>query len=186
MDAMAYADVMRRLAALERRVNAVYRTGKVAGVQLLPYRVRVDLGPDEAGAPVVTDLLPVLVPRAGEVGDWTPLTVGERVAVLAPGGEDTAAFVLPGLMSEDFDAVGREAGKVIQRFSVLGDVRVEAGRIEVERAETPAESAIELKVGISRLRLVGNGDMLLTNGASTLTLDLTDILGRSPHIGWND
>ena len=109
MDREAYSRVLRRLSALERRVSALYRTGKVAEVQLEPYRVRVDLGPDEAGGPVLTDLLPVLRPCAGDVRWWSPLAVGERVAVLSPGGEDTSAFVLPALASEDFAEIGTDA-----------------------------------------------------------------------------
>ena len=104
MDAQAYGSILSRLAALERRLKAVYRTGKVAEIQLRPYRVRVDIGPGTDGGPVLTDLLPVFVPRAGHVRVWTPLTKEERVAVLSPGGEDTVAFVLPALFSMDFEA----------------------------------------------------------------------------------
>ncbi len=186
MDTTAYSRMLRRLAALERRVNALFRTGKVAEIQISPYRARVDIGPDEDGQPVLTDPLPVFVPRSGEVGDWDPLTVGERVSVLAPGGEDTAAFVMAALLSSDFPAVGDAAGNVARRFSVLGDADIEAGRIVVVRGATPAESSMEFKVGLSSLTLWGDGDILLDNGTSSLAMNLTDMLSDSPHVGLND
>ena len=186
MDRDAYALILRRLAALERRVSAVFRTGQVAEVRLSPYRAAVDVGPDDAGEPVVTDPLPVLVPRSGEVRTWSPLTVGERVSVLSSGGEDASAFVLPGLVSEDFEAASDAAGRVVTRFSVLGDPEMEAGYLEVERAATVADSSLTLAVGASSITLRGNGDIQIDNGASSITMNLTDLLLDSPHLGLND
>lgn len=117
MDREGLSRLMRRLSALERRVHAVVRTGRVFEVQDAPYRVRVDVGPDDAGAPVVTDFLPVLVPRAGDVRTWTPCTVGERVCVLSPGGEDTAAFVLPALVSGEFDAPETDLDRTVSQHA---------------------------------------------------------------------
>ena len=185
MDSEAYALIQRRLAALERRVSALFRTGRVAEVQLDPYRVRVDVGPDD-DAPVVTDLVPVLVPRSGEVRTWTPLTVGERVAVLSPGGEDASAFVLPALISADFEAASDAAGRVVRRYSALGEPETEVARIEVVRGTSATQSSIRLQVGISALTLRGDGAIALTNGTSSMTMDLADVLVDAPHIGLND
>ena len=159
MDGEAYSAVLRRLSALERRVSALFRTGRVAEVQLAPYRARVDIGPDDAGAPVVTDPLPVLVPRSGEVGEWDPLTVGERVAVLSPGGEDASAFVLPALVSVEFGPVSDTAGGVVRRFGALGDASAEVARIEVTRGETVASSRMRLLVGAYGLDIGGDGHL---------------------------
>ena len=186
MDGEAYALILRRLAALERRLSAVFRTGKVAEVQLNPYRVRADIGPDEDGAPVVTDFLPVMVPRSGEVRAWSSLNVGERVAVLSPGGEDVSAFVLPALISAEFDAASDEAGHVIERFSALGDAQTPVGRIEIVRGAGAADSAIVLAVGVSSLSMGGGGEITISNGMSSLTMNLTDLLLKSPHVGFND
>ena len=186
MDRDAYALMLRRLSALERRVSAVFRTGQVATVQLSPYRVRVDVGPDDAGEPVITDLLPVLVPRSGEVRAWSPLTVSERVSVLSPGGEDVSAFVLPGLVGGDFEAASDAAGRVVTRFSVLDDPETEAGHIEVVRAATVAQSAMTMAVGESRMTLRGDGHIQISNVASSITMNLTDLLLDSPHLGLND
>lgn len=166
MDGEAYSLILRRLAALERRLSAVFRTGKVESVRMptLPiatrddtYAVRVDIGPDDDGRPVLTDWLPVQRPRAGEVGDWTPLTVGERVGVLAPGGEDTAAFVMPGLPSEDFSERAESPRTELRRFSVLGDPSTEAARIEVTRGDTVEASRMRLLVGAYGLVIGGDG-----------------------------
>ena len=186
MDREGQVTLLRRLAALERRVNALFRTGKVAAVQLSPYRARVDIGPDEAGRPVLTDLLPVATLRAGEVRTWTPLTVGERVSVLSPGGEDASAFVWSALTSEDFEAPSAVADEEVVRFDALGAPGTEVARIEVTRGATAAASSMELKVGLSSLTLWGDGDIMITNETSTITLDLTDLLAESPHIGLND
>ena len=102
MDSEAYRDILLRLSALERRVNAVFRVGKAAEVTLDPYRARIDLGPGEDGGEVLTDPLPVFALAAGSIRVWAPIKKGERCAVLSPGGEDFSAFVLHGLYSDDF------------------------------------------------------------------------------------
>ena len=161
MDGEAYTLILRRLAALERRLSAVFRTGKVAEMQVSPYRVRVDVGPDDDGESVLTDLLPVMVPRSAEVGDWDPLTLGERVAVLSPGGEDTSAFVLPALISMDFDAVSDQPNQVVRRFGAAGDASAEVARIEVSRGATAAASHMHLRCGRSSMRLAGGGTVTI-------------------------
>ena len=102
MDSQAYRDVLLRLSALERRVNALFRVGVVDSVTLDPYRAVLDIGPDEDGNPVLTDPLPVFAPAAGKVRIWTPVTKGERCGLLSPGGEDFSAFILPALYSGAF------------------------------------------------------------------------------------
>ena len=90
------AQILRRLDSLERQQAALIRIGAVAEVQSRPYRVRVNIGTEEA--PVVTGPLHVIVPRAGSsMIDFSPLEVGEGVLVLAPGGSDQVMFALPSL-----------------------------------------------------------------------------------------
>lgn len=155
MDREGMATLMRRLSALERRLSALYRTGEVAEVQLRPYRVRVDIGPDEEGEPVLTDFLPVFVQRSGRVRIWTPLSVGERVEVISPGGEDASAFVRAGLFSMDFEAPSDDAATELVRFDA--DDGTEVARIEVTRGDSPAASSMFLRCGRSSLRLGGDG-----------------------------
>ena len=96
--------VLRRLSALEHRVRTLMRTGKVAEVRADPYRVRVEVARDDDDAPVLTDWLPVCVPRAGDTRTWSPLTVGERCLVWCPGGDEFAGVVGMSLFSDQFPA----------------------------------------------------------------------------------
>ena len=186
MDANAYSLMVRRLSALERRVSAIFRTGTVAAVQLSPYRVRVDVGPDEDGQAVVTDLLPVMVPRSGEVRDWDPLTVGERVSMLAPGGEDTAAFVLPSLISMDFDAVSDVAGDEVRRWDALDAPGTEVGRTHTMRRADVASSSHRIAFGPCELEMRGDGIVRLTNGVAAITLLGTDVTIGAIRVDYED
>lgn len=152
-----YGEILRRLAALERRMSAVYRTGRVAAVETDPYRVRVDLG--TPGDPVVTPPLPVFVGRAGAVRVWSPLTVGERVAVLSPGGEDAVAHVLPGLISEDHPAPADGAAEEVVSWR-SPDGRSEVGRLRIARGATGAATTAVLTIGAASITLSG-GDVTL-------------------------
>lgn len=178
MDREGLGRLMRRLSALERRVSALCRTGRVAAVRAPtlpytartdPYAVRVDVGPDADGAPVVTDWLPVLVPRAGEVRAWTPCTVGERVCVLSPGGEDTAAFVLPALGSGDFEPPAKDLAVERTSWRAAGDADTEVARLEVRRGETLETTSVKLACG-----------------TSSIVMTHDEILLDADHIGLND
>ena len=91
-----YAALVRRIAAIERRLAAMLRFGAVAAVRQEPdYRVRVDVG--GAGRPVLTDWLPVMLPRASAaLTVLSVLDAGEGVLVVNPGG-DAGGVVLPAL-----------------------------------------------------------------------------------------
>ena len=184
MDGKAYGLILRRLSALERRVSAVFRTGKVAEVQLSPYRVRVDIGPDEDGEPVLTDLLPVVVPRSGEVRTWSPLTVGERTAVLSPGGEDASAFVWPALVSAEFDAVSGAAGEEVERWDALGAPGTEVGRTRTVRAGDVAGSSHRMTLGTCEIRLAGDGTLTITNGTARITLSGSDVTVAADRVDY--
>ena len=95
-------EVLRRLSALERRMSRLIQIGRVHAVQDRPYRVQVDLSAAMAGmvgrdgTPLLTGWLHVLIPRAGSMIWWSPLSVGEGVLVVSPGGDDVSV-VLPAL-----------------------------------------------------------------------------------------
>ena len=119
--------LLRRIGALERRIAGAVRVGCVAEVQASPYRVIVNLG--SADRPTMTGPLPVLVQRAGDAVAHSPLSVGEAVIVLAPGGSDTVMFVLAGLPSAAVPVPQGEtdAGKlyVTGDLAVTGDLVVD-------------------------------------------------------------
>ena len=123
----AIADLEGRVSGLETRVNDVVRVGRIVAVQERPYRVQVDVGTSEQ--PVVSGWLPVLLPRAGETLSFSPLSVGEGCLLLAPGGSDAVAYVLPALATGRIEPV--VAGGAESRGTYLmGDLHV-AGRLIV-------------------------------------------------------
>lgn len=118
------SQVLRRLADLERRMALSIRVGRVAEVQVRPYRVRVNLG--SADRPVVTGPLHVLIPRSGRsMVDFSPLDVDEGVLVLAPGGSDSIMFVLPSLVRGRGELIAppSDARYVIGDLVLTGDVQ---------------------------------------------------------------
>ena len=155
-----YAQMQQRLSAAERRLNAVYRIGRVHSVTVDPYRVRVDLGPDETGARVVTGPLPVLVPRAGVVRVWSPLGEGEAVGVLSPGGEDRVAHVLPALIADDWPAPHGDDDEEVVAWRSL-DGSTEVGRLRVSRGVSSAASTAVLTIGAASITITGGGDITL-------------------------
>lgn len=155
-----YSEILQRLSALERRVSTVLRTGKVHAVQADPYRARLDVGPDEGGGAVVTNWLPVLVLRAGDVRTWSPLTVGEAALMLSPGGQDHIGFVLPALVSDAYPAASAQLDEDVVSWRTT-DGAAEAGRVRMQRGTTAAASTLVLECGAARLTLAGNGRVTL-------------------------
>ena len=88
-------ELLRRVAALERRLEAIVRVGYVVAVEAEPYRVQVNVG--SAARPILTGLVPVLVQRAGASVMHSPLSVGEAVLLVSPGGSEGVSFAVPAL-----------------------------------------------------------------------------------------
>ena len=175
MDRIAEARMNRRLSALERRLSALFRTGRVIAVQARPPRVTVDIGPDEAGRPVPAGPMPFFAPRAGETREWTPPDVGEAVGVLSPGGEDTAAFALPALWDDAYPPPADAAGDVVERWDALGKPGTEVGHTRVVRGATAALSRWELVLGPCVITAHGDGRITATNGNAGITIDSTGV-----------
>jgi phage baseplate assembly protein V len=79
-----------RLGELERRLSNTIRPGTVLEADYAKARLRVTMG-DNTSA-----WLPWLTSRAGEDRTWHAPEVGEQVIVMAPGGELSAGYVMPG------------------------------------------------------------------------------------------
>ena len=103
-------ELERRVAELERRLASVIRFGTIAEVDAGRPRARVSWAA-ESGTPALTGWLPWLATAAGQDRDWRPPSVGEQVALLAPGGELSAAWILPGAYRDDFPAPEAAAAK---------------------------------------------------------------------------
>jgi len=79
-----------RIGELERRLSNTIRPGTVLEADYAKARLRVTMG-DNTSA-----WLPWLTNRAGEDRTWHAPEVGEQVIVIAPGGELSAGYVMPG------------------------------------------------------------------------------------------
>ncbi len=79
-----------RLGELERRLSNTIRPGTVLEADYAKARLRVTMG-DNTSA-----WLPWLTSRAGADRTWHAPEVGEQVIVMAPGGELSAGYVMPG------------------------------------------------------------------------------------------
>lgn len=90
-----------RLGELERRLSNILRPGTVLEADYAKARIRVSMG-DNTSA-----WLPWLTSRAGEDRTWHAPEVGEQVLVMAPGGELSAGYVMPGgIYKNDYPANG--------------------------------------------------------------------------------
>ena len=90
------------LGEVARRLANVVRAGTVAETDLGEARARVQYGEGPDG-PVLTGWLPWIA-HAGEDRAWRPPSVGEQVVLLAPYGELSAAWILPGAYRDEFPA----------------------------------------------------------------------------------
>lgn len=79
---------------LLRRLENTVRPGTIAAIDHAAARVRVKSGD------LLTDWLPWMERRAGNVRTWCPPSVGEQCLVLSPGGDLAAGWVLVGSPSE--------------------------------------------------------------------------------------
>ena len=88
-----------RIGELERRLSNTIRPGTVLEADYAKARLRVTMG-DNTSA-----WLPWLTSRAGEDRTWHAPEVGEQVIVMAPGGELSAGYVMPGgIYKNDYPA----------------------------------------------------------------------------------
>lgn len=100
----AMADLIFRVAELERQIKNIVRPAVVSEVDAAEARARVEFGKDADGEPVLSGWLPWLAPAAGGRRVWRAPSVGEQVLVFAPGGELFPAAILPGIFYDDFPA----------------------------------------------------------------------------------
>jgi phage baseplate assembly protein V len=88
-----------RIGELERRLSNTIRPGTVLEADYAKARLRVTMG-DNTSA-----WLPWLTSRAGQDRTWHAPEVGEQVIVMAPGGELSAGYVMPGgIYKNDYPA----------------------------------------------------------------------------------
>lgn len=82
-------------ADLNRRIENIIRFGTIAEVDFANAKAKVKSGG------ILTDWLPWLTVRAGNVRTWCPPSVGEQCVILAASGELTTAVILVGLYTQN-------------------------------------------------------------------------------------
>ena len=153
-----------------RRLANVVRPGAVAEVDVDPPRARVRYGTDPAGQPVLTGWLPWIERMAGEDRSWRPPSVGEQVILLAPSGELSAAWILPGAYRDMFGAPDSSGAKHVTIYRDGASVSYDAEAHELS-AVLPAGATARLAAdgGITfDGDLTLNGD-LTVNGSAEAT-----------------
>ena len=155
------------LAEVARRLANMIRVGVVAELDTDVQRVRVRYDTDDDGAPILSAWTPWLVPRAGPDRTWWAPEVGEQVVLLSPCGELTQALALPALYSDTHPAPSADAHKRVVKHS-------DDALFEYDRAAHRYT-----------ITLPDDGEMLVTIGDTTLTVNADEIRGAAPEIRWN-
>ncbi|MDE0109902.1 MAG: phage baseplate assembly protein V [Bryobacterales bacterium] len=170
------------LGEVARRQANIVRAGTIAELDLAKARARADYGP--AGSPALTGWLPWLSAAAGEDRDWRPPSIDEQVLLLAPGGELSAAWILPGSYAGDFSAPESSGSKRVTRYrdGAIVSYDAEAHELEVTLPEggsatiaAPGGVAITGNLSVDG-NLSATGDISATGGVSAGG-DVSDGLG---------
>ena len=82
-------------ADLNRRIENIVRLGTIAEVDFAHAKAKVKSGG------ILTDWLPWVTARAGNVRTWSAPSVGEQCAILASSGELTTAVILVGIFTQN-------------------------------------------------------------------------------------
>lgn len=147
------AELVGRVAELERRVSGGMRHGTVAEVDAAGGRMRLNMGPSTAGG----DTLSPWVPYAqigGALKVHSPPSVGQQMTLLAPGGDLRQAVALPLTFS---DAEPDPSSAPDEHVLTFGSVTI-----------TIAGGSVTVAVGGSTLVMDGAS---ITMNAGTISLN---------------
>lgn len=118
---MSFDRLIRRLEQLEAYVNQLDRRQN----NFLREAVVTEVFPSEGLARVdahgVVSKKSSWLTRSGDIGDWNPVTVGERVLYISPTGEPGKGLILPGGYSQQFPA---PHDKGAEKVTKIGDVTI--------------------------------------------------------------
>lgn len=144
-------------AELERRLANVVRVGTIQAVE--NGKVRVRIGTDPEGKPVLTPWLP-WTERAGRIKTWMPPSAGEQVRVISPSGDVAQGWIDCGGFSDANPAPSDDAAEHVE---TIGDVRLIVRNGEFTVVQGGA--SISLKGGEVRI----NGQTVSVDGKIELT-----------------
>ena len=180
------AALVSRVAELERRMAGTLRHGTVAEVDAGAQRVRLDLGPSDAGGRLLSPWVPYSQ-LAGAMRAHIPPTEGQQFTVAAPGGEWEQAVALPLTFSDHIPSPGSAPDENVVTFA---DARftLRDGFLEIEVGGailrlTP--DAIEGELGGSSLRITAD-DIKAEAGGVTMRVSGDGIEVDGGDIKHND
>lgn len=140
------------IAGLGRLVTNMIRTGKVLDIDFEREHPRVRV----SDANWKTDWLPWLEARAHEEATWSPPRIGERVMLLAPGGDVDQAIILTGLPCDDYPVPSREKKQSMRRYADGAFLRHDSETHLLE-LELPPEGMYRITIGPSMLEMDAAG-----------------------------
>ncbi|MBY0400956.1 phage baseplate assembly protein V [Myxococcota bacterium] len=163
------AEVLGRVAELERRVYGMVRHGTVAEVDPAQGLVRLKLGPSTSGG----DFLGPWVPysqMAGAIKAHVPPSVGQQFTLIAPSGDLRQSVAVPMTWSDQNSA---PSGAGDQNVLTYGNARL-----------TLADDLLEVEVGGSLVRITGD-EIRLSTGGSSIVLSAAGVAVNGARIDLN-
>lgn len=160
---------------LNRRLENAIRIGRVDSVDLTktPPKVRVKVGE------LVTAELPFLALRAGEDKSWWPITVGEQVIILSPGGSLNRGVVIGSLFQNDYPQATSLENVVRTDYSD-GAITEYDKENHVMKITLPTDGTLEI-VASGGVTITGdltvNGNIAASNNISDATRSMVDDRG---------
>lgn len=158
-ESFAFSEVVRKLANL-------IRLGKISEID--GDKVRVQIGR------VKTGWLPI-ISMAGESICWTPISIGEQVAVFSPYGESAQAFVLRSIHYNDFPV---PENKNAISVNAKHDVNV----VGKGQAEVSFDHGLNISCGNSSVNLSQNGVSISSGNGRIQVLDDSIVLSTGDAV----
>lgn len=142
-DEVIFQRLLDRIGSLESvvqrqqvRLNNMFREGTVKSVDEKAGTAIVDAhGVESKPSPWLT--------QAGEINEWTPLSEGQRVVLISPGGDMGRSFIMPGGYTDDVKAP--DDTKAQKRVTIGGAVI------------THSAEGLVIEVGGTSFRFTGDG-----------------------------
>lgn len=129
-------ELVARVAELERRFAGTVRHGRVAEVDAAKGRVRLSLGESTAGGDFLSPWVPY-AQFAGALRAHIPVSPGQQLTLMAPGGDWQQAVAVPLAFS---DAVTSPSNKGDENVITYGNVTI-----------TLKDDLVDIRVGSAQL-----------------------------------
>lgn len=159
-----------------RRHGNLLRVGRVAEADYPKGLIRVAIEEDEESgeALLLTDWIPWLTQRAGKDRFWWAPEVGEAVVVMAPSGEISQGFAMPGAFSTDYPQI--EDKETIQKTQFEDDSIIQYDREAHEYKIDLTAAQGRIVILVQEAQVEAQGDVNVTaEGNVTVTASRIDL-----------